>query len=107
MSWLSASHNSYIRSFVSHPVYIQYVTEPGNCFGQLNPFLPARRHPTVGHSLVAGGAQRQWLQVSLPDGHTAQGPSLYVRFAQAVTYGVLASGKLWRGGRDLNSETFR
>src|SRR5208337_3546993 len=24
-----------------------------------------------------------------------------------VRYGVLASGKLWEGGRDLNSETFR
>src|SRR5208337_2735903 len=28
-------------------------------------------------------------------------------FTQAVRYGVLASGKLWEGGRDLNSETFR
>jgi len=27
--------------------------------------------------------------------------------SQAVRYGVLASGKLWEGGRDLNSETFR
>ena len=30
--------------------------------GQINPFLPARRRPTVDHSLVAGGAQRQGLQ---------------------------------------------
>ncbi len=41
------------------PLYIQYVTEPGNLFGKINPFLPARRRPTVDHSLVAGGAQRQ------------------------------------------------
>jgi hypothetical protein len=27
-------------------VYIQYVTEPGNFFSQINPFLPARRRPT-------------------------------------------------------------
>ena len=31
----------------------------------------------------------------------------FPEFAQAVRYGVLASGKLWEGGRDLNSETFR
>ncbi len=35
---------------------------------------------------------------SLPD---------FPEFAQAVRYGVLASGKLWKGGRDSNSETFR
>ncbi len=39
-------------------VYIQFVTEPGNFFSQINPFLPARRRPTVDHSLVAVGAQR-------------------------------------------------
>ena len=27
--------------------------------------------------------------------------------SQEIKYGVLASGKLWEGGRDLNSETFR
>jgi hypothetical protein len=26
---------------------------------------------------------------------------------RGITYDVLASGKLWKGGRDLNSETFR
>src|SRR5271157_1633583 len=31
----------------------------------------------------------------------------FPEFAQAVRYGVLASGKLWKGGRDSNSETFR
>jgi hypothetical protein len=31
----------------------------GNFFGQINPFLPARRRATVDHSLVAGDAQRQ------------------------------------------------
>jgi hypothetical protein len=69
MSWLSASHNSYIRSLVSHPVYIQYVTKPGNFFGQTNPFLPASRRPTVDRSLVASGAQRQGLQTCRPDAH--------------------------------------
>src|SRR5271157_1775106 len=48
---------------------IQYVTEPGSFFGQINPFLPARRRPTVNHSLVAGGAQRQDLQTCRPDAH--------------------------------------
>src|SRR5208283_5078165 len=28
-----------------HPLYIQYVTEPNDSFGQINPFLPARRRP--------------------------------------------------------------
>src|SRR5208337_4939439 len=31
----------------------------------------------------------------------------FPEFPQAVRYGVLASGKLWKGGRDSNSETFR
>src|SRR5271157_6150183 len=53
-------------------VYIQYVTEPGNCFGQLNPFFLARRRPTVDHSLVAGGPQRQGLQTGRPDAHQTQ-----------------------------------
>ena len=35
-------------------------------------FFPTRRRPTVDHSLVAGGTQRQSLQACLPDGHTAQ-----------------------------------
>ncbi len=68
MSWLSASHNSDIRSFVSHPLYIQYVTEPGDSCGKINPFLPTRCRPTVEHSLAAGNAQPQWLQAYLPDG---------------------------------------
>ncbi len=54
------------------PLYIHYVTEPGNSCGKIKPFFPTRHHPTVDHSLVAGGAQRQWLQARLPDGHTAQ-----------------------------------
>ena len=45
----------------SGPVYIQYVTEPGDFCGETNRFLPARRRPPVDHSLVAGGAQGQWL----------------------------------------------
>jgi len=39
-----------------------------------NPFLLARRRPTVDHSLAAGGAQRQWLQACLPDGDKPQCP---------------------------------
>ena len=35
-------------------------------------FPPARRRPTVDHSLVARGARRQWLQACLPDGHQPQ-----------------------------------
>ncbi len=34
--------------------------------------LPARRRPTVDHSLVAGGAQRHQFQACLPDGHQTQ-----------------------------------
>src|SRR5208337_4988726 len=48
-------------------LYIQYVTEPGNLFGQINLFLPARR-PSVDHSLVVGGARRQGPQSCLHDG---------------------------------------
>ena len=54
------------------PLYIHYVTEPGDSCGKIKPFFPTRHRPTVDHSLVAGGAQRQWLQARLPDGHTAQ-----------------------------------
>src|SRR5208337_5424961 len=54
------------------PLYIQYVTEPGDSRGKINPFLPTRLRPTVKHSLAAGDAQRQWLQARLPDDHTAQ-----------------------------------
>jgi hypothetical protein len=43
-------------------LYIQYVTEPGDSCGKINPFLPARCRPTIEHSLAAGDAQRQWLQ---------------------------------------------
>src|SRR5208283_5588048 len=54
------------------PLYIQYVTEPGDSCGEINPLFLARRRRTLDHSLVAGGAQRQSLQACLPDGHTAQ-----------------------------------
>src|SRR5208283_1199395 len=68
---------SYIRSFVSHPLYFsisvfQYVTEPGDSCGEINPFLPTRRRSTVDHSLVLRGAQGHPLQACLPDGHPAQ-----------------------------------
>ena len=43
-------------------VYIQYVTEPGNFFGQIHPFLSARLRRIINHSLVAGGTQRQGIQ---------------------------------------------
>ena len=51
---------------------IQYITEPGDSRGEINPFFLAGRRRTLDHSLVAGGAQRQSLQACLPDGHTAQ-----------------------------------
>ena len=56
-------------------------------------FFPTRRRPTVDHSLVAGGAQRQWLQACLPDGHKPQclfslALPDFPEFAQAVRYGV-------------------
>ena len=35
-------------------------------------FFPTRRRPTVDHSLVPRGAQRQWLQACLPDGRQPQ-----------------------------------
>ncbi len=56
------------------PLYIQYVTEPGDSCGKINPFLPTRCRPTVKHSLAAGDAQRQWLQARLPHGHQPQCP---------------------------------
>ncbi len=94
------------------PPYIQYVTKPGDYCGKINPFLLTRCRPTVEHSLAAGDAQRRWLQARLRACRMAisrNASSLpdFREFAQAVRYGVLASGKLWKGGRDLNSETFR
>ena len=55
------------RSRRAAPLF-HYVTDPGNFFGQINPFLPARRRPTVDHSLVAGGAQRHFpcLRATMP-----------------------------------------
>jgi len=50
------------------PFSIQYVTKPGDRFGQIKLFLPTSRHSTVDHALVSGGAQRQWLQACPPDG---------------------------------------
>jgi len=54
---------------IQYVTEIQHVTEPGNFLEQINPFLPARRRPSVDHSLVAGGAQRQGLHTCRPDGH--------------------------------------
>ena len=51
---------------------IQYITEPGDSHGEINPLFLACRRRTLDHSLVAGGGQRQSLQACLPDGHTAQ-----------------------------------
>ena len=53
-------------------------TEPGDSCGKSKPFPSTRRRPTVDHYLVAGGAQRQWLQACLPDGHQPQCQPLYV-----------------------------
>src|SRR5271157_5485922 len=47
----------------------QYGTKPGDPYGKINPFILARRRRTVDHSLAARGAQPQWLQACLPDGH--------------------------------------
>ncbi len=44
--------------------YFQYVTEPGDSRGKINPFRPTRCRPTVKHSLAAGDAQHQWLQAA-------------------------------------------
>ena len=53
-------------SIIQYVTEFQYVTGPGNFFGQIHPFLPARGRPTVDHSLGAPGAQGQWLQACLP-----------------------------------------
>ena len=53
------------------PVYIEYVTKPGDSYGKINPFPPLASAQPL-HSLVAGGTQRQSLQACLPDDHTAQ-----------------------------------
>ncbi len=58
---------------------ISLFTEPGDSCGQINPFSPTRRRPTVDYSLVAGGAQRHQFQACLPYGHHAQCRSFYVR----------------------------
>ena len=62
------------RSQRAVPLF-QYGTKPGDPYGKINPFFLARRRWTVDHSLAAGGAQRQWLQGCLPDGHQPQWPS--------------------------------
>src|SRR5271157_1729818 len=54
------------------PSIIEYVTEPGDSCREINPLFLARRRRTLDHSLVAGGAQRQWLQARLRDGHQPQ-----------------------------------
>ncbi len=49
------------------PPFIQYVTEPGDCFGQIRLFLPARRRPPVNLSLERGrglpfpGTRETWM----------------------------------------------
>ena len=55
-----------------HPLYIQYVTEPGDSCAQIDGFFLIRHRSTVDHSLVERGAQRQWLQACPPDGHQPQ-----------------------------------
>ena len=57
---------------MSHPSTFQYVTEPGDACGKINPFLPTRCRPTVEHSLSAGDTQHSACQTCLPEGHTAQ-----------------------------------
>src|SRR5208337_1195540 len=44
-------------------VYIQYVTEPGDPFGQIKLFLPTRRPSTVDHSLVASVRRKMHLSL--------------------------------------------
>ncbi len=51
---------------------ISVCAKPGDFCGQINLFLPAGRRPTVSHPLVAGGAQRKWLQTCMPDGLKAR-----------------------------------
>ena len=63
------------RSRRAAPLF-QYVTEPGDFYGQNNLFLSTRRRSPVDRSLVAGGAQRQRLQACLPDGTSAAMPVL-------------------------------
>src|SRR5271157_4101753 len=89
--------------------YIRYVTEPGDSCGRINPFLPTRCRPTVEHSLAAGDAQRRGSRRAcrMAISRNARFLADFPEFAQEVSYGVLASGKLWKGGRDSNSETFR
>jgi len=61
MSWLSASHNRYIRSFVSHPLYFSMSPNRAIAADKSIRFFPTRCRTTVDHSLVVGGAGRQWL----------------------------------------------
>ena len=94
-------------------VYIQYVTEPGNFFGQINPFLPARRRPPVDHSLSwpealnASRFKRACRMARRRNACSLLALLDFPEFAQAVKYGVLASGKLWEGALDyLQSHPF-
>ena len=82
--------------------YFQYVTEPGNSYGQINPFLPTRRRPIVNHFLVAGGAQRQGLQTCRPDAHQPEWPvlSLSPKKIQCMV-GMIESGVYDEAGVDF------
>src|SRR5271157_1249816 len=57
---------------------LQYVTKPGDLFGQISFLFPTRRCTTVDHALMAGGAQRQWHQACLrvASGWNARAPCL-------------------------------
>ena len=84
----------------------QYVTEPGDFYGQNNLFLFTRRHSSLDRSLVAKALNPSLFRRACRMAISRNSCSLldFPEFAQAVKYGVLASGKLWEGGRDLNSE---
>src|SRR5208282_4310877 len=96
------------RSRRAAPLF-QYVIEPGDFYGQNNLFLSARRHLPVNRSLVAKALNPTLFRRACRMATSRNACSLldFPEFARAVRYGVLASGKLWEGGRDLNSETFR
>ena len=88
---------------------ISLCAEPGDSCGQIHPFLPTRHRSPVDRSLVAKALNPSLFRHACQKAISRNACSLldFPEFAQAVRYGVLASGKLWKGGRDLNSETFR
>ena len=69
---------------------LQYVTKPGDCYGEIDPFLPLRRGSPVDRSLVAKALNASGFRraCSMAISRNARSLLDFPEFAQAVRYGV-------------------